>query len=734
MATPLPYNFVGPLAPGQTRAPAPPALTALPSGQYNGAAVKTMFQTPDVHGTPAAPSTPNPYNFANLVKPFASLATPFSALAGKPATPNLPTPLTPKPITPTITPAPVGKVAGASTSIPSNLPSGFYYGPQAVDPMANPQDHGTPAAPVVPPPAPAVTFPASVPTPSGLMADPATGSVSGPATTVQGGATPPPMDSPATGIPGVGAGNTGYNSPEYKKALQDYEDSLKMSPEEEANQKAQDDLESSLAIGKANTSNQPIPMEFITGQLKAKEDRASALDVPLQKKAALLQAKRTAAVDANKFALDEMDKKIQADTDAHKPISVAPGTTLVDPATGKTIYSAAAKPDTSVVDVNGHKVLIDNNTGNTIKDLGSSGSGTTAADDALVGSQIHSVNGTDAKGNAFTQPFINLSDFPDAASKKTAMAYGAANGIPVLNPAEGEKMVSIDNAYTNIDKIAGGMKGLVANTPGLNLTEGLWNSITGKLGNAGVASFNAWRTAVINNVQALAGGSGSGLRINQAEIDTALKNDLPNIQGLGADTMASAQAKLDRLKDQLDSWRLTILDKGNANVGNTGGGQIIEYNGKQYQTDKDGNFDPNSPLSKGGGGTPTATGMRTDRNNNPTAMTTAVAKSLGLVEGVDYQNTKDTFGGGQFATAKLLGNPVQTTIKGLDLAASRSAADKAKSGGAFATASGGKRWSYATPTDQQWLAMTPAQKVAAVQKMYHQEGGTQLASAFNTTG
>jgi hypothetical protein len=28
--------------------------------------------------------------------------------------------------------------------------------------------------------------------------------------------------------------------------------------------------------------------------------------------------------------------------------------------------------------------------------------------------------------------------------------------------------------------------------------------------------------------------------------------------------------------------------------------------------------------------------MRTERNNNPTAMTTDVARSLGLVEGVDY--------------------------------------------------------------------------------------------------
>lgn len=707
-----------------------------PAAPLVGPPAPTSMSAPPA---PAKPATPS-YNPLDLVKPFASLAAPFTALTGGTPTPNLPTPVTPKPLAPTLTPP----------AMP-NMPSGMYYGPQAKNPMANPNDHGTPPATpqirigygdvvnvngeiqnptsgkrysskeelaadlgVRPenidwnqikksqgsgPPAnlnspegiaylkahpelkstttttgptkPNVSFPDNVTGPSGVTVNPATGGV------VDDGS-----GAPAGGPP---VAPSGYSSPEYLAAMKAYTDSLQLSPEEITNQQNLDNLNSSLAIGESNTNDQVIPMEFITGQKKSMEDRTLALEKPLQAKAALLQAKRTAAQDASKFALDQMDKKIQAEQDSHKPVSVAPGSTLVDPATGKPVYSAPA--------------------------LGTSGG---TGDDAIVTSQIHAVSGTDSKGAPFNQAFINLTDFPDAASKSQALAYGAAHGIPVLNPGEGEKMVSIDNAYTNIDKIADGLSGLVANTPGFNLAQGLYQSISGEMGDSGVASFNAWRTAVINNVQALAGGSGSGLRINQAEIDTALKNDLPVIQGLGADTMGSATAKLNRLKDQLDSWRSTLLDKGNAAGGSSS---------------------TNDPLglgfNQGGGGTPTATGMRTDRNNNPTAMTTAVAKSLGLVEGKDYINTNDTFGGGQYATAKLLGDPVQTTIKGFDLAASRTAAQKAQSGGAFSTASGKARWSYGTPTDAQWLAMSPTQKVAAVQKMYQQEGGVAMKSAFN---
>ncbi len=198
----------------------------------------------------------------------------------------------------------------------------------------------------------------------------------------------------------------------------------------------------------------------------------------------------------------------------------------------------------------------------------------------VVKANVHTIKG---------QQFINLADFPDMAGKKEAQAYGAANGIPVLNPSEGEKMVSISNAYDNAEKMSASMQGLLATKKGENITKGIGNYLADKMGDEKIRSFNAWRTTVINNVQALAGGQGSGLRINQAEIDTALKNDLPNIEGAGADTLASAQAKLNRLTEQMDTWRNTLINKSGTSGAAPSGGttELTGPDGNRYAVPND---------------------------------------------------------------------------------------------------------------------------------------------------
>ncbi|MCL5071909.1 MAG: hypothetical protein M1308_13600 [Actinobacteria bacterium] len=116
-----------------------------------------------------------------------------------------------------------------------------------------------------------------------------------------------------------------------------------------------------------------------------------------------------------------------------------------------------------------------------------------------------------------------------------------------------------------------------------------------------------------------------------------------------------------------------------------------------------------SGFNQGGGGTPTAsTGMRTDRHNNPTAFTTDIAKIAGLKEGVDYV-PGDPFSGGKYKTAKLLGDPVDTTIKVID-----------KIG--FYTQSGGQRWTHTAISKAQWDKMSYNQKKNVVKQMYQKEG------------
>lgn len=126
-------------------------------------------------------------------------------------------------------------------------------------------------------------------------------------------------------------------------------------------------------------------------------------------------------------------------------------------------------------------------------------------------------------------------------------------------------------------------------------------------------------------------------------------------------------------------------------------------------------FNQESQTSLNGTKTVT-TGMRTDRHNNPTAFTTDIARLGGLKEGVDYTKG-DAFSGGQYHTAKLLGDPIDTTIKVID-----------KIG--FYTQSGNPRWSYIDMPKQQWNALDYNGKKKVIKTMYQNEGGSSLKQYF----
>lgn len=111
--------------------------------------------------------------------------------------------------------------------------------------------------------------------------------------------------------------------------------------------------------------------------------------------------------------------------------------------------------------------------------------------------------------------------------------------------------------------------------------------------------------------------------------------------------------------------------------------------------------------------------FRTDRNNNPTAFTTDIAKEAGLVLGKDYEQG-DSFSVGDetFYTAKLLGDPIALTIKVLE-----------KIG--FYTNSGGQRWTYIGIPDFVWTDVSDKNQKEVIKFMYQHEGGTALLPLFS---
>lgn len=175
------------------------------------------------------------------------------------------------------------------------------------------------------------------------------------------------------------------------------------------------------------------------------------------------------------------------------------------------------------------------------------------------------------------------------------------------------------------------------------------------------------------------------------------------------------QASLGNYKNVYDNYIRRI----DAIAGQPGIGQqvLTNYSGA-YGANGGGAEDPLGILQflgRVGGDTNTATAMRTDRNNNPTAFTTDLAKQAGLVLGKDYV-VGDKFPTGNLYTARLVGDPVATTIKLID-----------KVG--FLTASGQPRWTYANIPQSQWNRLTYDQKKSVVQQMYQREGNQ---GALNT--
>lgn len=144
------------------------------------------------------------------------------------------------------------------------------------------------------------------------------------------------------------------------------------------------------------------------------------------------------------------------------------------------------------------------------------------------------------------------------------------------------------------------------------------------------------------------------------------------------------------------------------------GDQIIfdPVSGANIQT-----ITPTGQVIEGGGATsqfmpaPTAEGYRTDRHNNPTAFITDLARIGGLQEGVDFVEGDPFPDDPNFTTAKILGDPIDTTIKLIDNVG-------------FFTADGRQRWVHTAIPKSQWDSLDRQQKADVIVDMYKKEGGS----------
>lgn len=109
--------------------------------------------------------------------------------------------------------------------------------------------------------------------------------------------------------------------------------------------------------------------------------------------------------------------------------------------------------------------------------------------------------------------------------------------------------------------------------------------------------------------------------------------------------------------------------------------------------------------------------FRTDRNNNPAAITTEVAQQGGLVLDTDYVAGDPFPAPSLLVTAKLLGDPIALTIRVIDVVG-------------YYTHQGAARWSYIAMPKFVWNALTPDLKKQVVGFHYLHEGGTAMKDLF----
>lgn len=218
-------------------------------------------------------------------------------------------------------------------------------------------------------------------------------------------------------------------SPEATKTMETaekaYQSSMQLSPNELSTQEEIDKLIESAKSGYRAASGQAIPMEFITGQLKAIEQRATGLAEPLERKLARMQAARQVSTEASKFALERAEKKMTEEKKVGEPQTVAPGTSVVkfNPTTGKyeSMYTApkeAVKPASAqeyeYAVSQGYKGTFNQYQNEDANRKARAGGAGTATDDAAVASWVGLIKGGQAK----------ITSVPAALKNAVAQAMG----------------------------------------------------------------------------------------------------------------------------------------------------------------------------------------------------------------------------------------------------------------------------------------------------------------------
>lgn len=182
--------------------------------------------------------------------------------------------------------------------------------------------------------------------------------------------------------------------------------------------------------------------------------------------------------------------------------------------------------------------------------------------------------------------YINDDRVP-ANLKDTLKIMASRAGVPYLASADAQAIKSIGVVYQSLD----GMTSLVNDQLHSGFLGGTWDILKTGIHDASfgnvfpeLSKFNAYRDTAIKAVQGLAGGAGSGLRINSAEIEASLTS----LAG-SSDTIANATNKISGITAQLDKQlaaTFPYIQTDKAPGGSAGGNSGVTPSGIKYTVTK----------------------------------------------------------------------------------------------------------------------------------------------------
>lgn len=163
--------------------------------------------------------------------------------------------------------------------------------------------------------------------------------------------------------------------------------------------------------------------------------------------------------------------------------------------------------------------------------------------------------GSDVRTTMSGIKYLDLGDYQTPKERSMAAAAAKAAGIQPVSKEVGASLAAADTAKQNITAMWSKIESKLPKTPDGRVIAGPANKLKQYFQtDDDLAAFNSWRAGAIQAVQALV-EKGMGFRLNQAEINMIMQNDMPQV----TDTVGAAKTRVNNMLTLLSNKEKTAL-------------------------------------------------------------------------------------------------------------------------------------------------------------------------------